>query len=350
MARIGESSCWLFVVLMAMVAGANPPIAGNDKPAEIEIPKAGQPTSDFYNAAGMDVKLAASAVPSELKRDEWLTLTLTISNLLNPDQVRKPSLKALPAFGPFNIEEGAELDPKPDPASRDRRVFVYRLRPASENVSAIPEIAFWYFDPRLKVAPHRPQDRFRKVYSNAVTIRVRPPDKITTATTPLDVPDFALNLATRDKIMAAPSGNPPVWVWLAALAAPPVFAVGWVIVWRRCFPGSAKLVLLKRNRAVRHALAAIARAQKLHPVEAADVLSATMLDYLRERFELPPGAFTPNEIAAHLRATGCPADRIARVQAFFRDCDDCRFAPGHLPAGRIAIDAEQLIIALEEPA
>jgi hypothetical protein len=83
--------------------------------------------------------------------------------------------------------------------------------------------------------------------------------------------------------------------------------------------------------------------------QAADAVSTAVLRYLRERFELPPGAFTPREIAAHLRSSGCPDGRIALVESFFRACDNRRFAPAHFHS-EFTVDAEQLIIALEEPA
>ena len=351
MARIGKAQRLRLTAALLFVLAANPTRAFSDDPDELRIPKTGQPTSDFYNAAGTGIRLTAEAIPPELNRGEWLTFKLTITNLVNAPQVEKPSLKALPAFSPFQIKEGSELDSKMDPAVRDRRIFIYELRPDVETVTLIPEIAFYYFDPRRMVAPNRPQDRFPKTFSNAVAIRIRAPSAPTAGTPiPLDVPDFAARISTGNETLTSPSTNPPVWIWLIALVVPPVLAVGWVVAWRRYFPGAAKLVLLKRNRAVRHALQAIARAMKLPTVEAANLVSATVLDYLRERFELPPGAFTPVEIAAHLRSTRCPAERIEEVQSFFRNCDDCRFAPMQRPSDGIALDAERLVIALEESA
>lgn len=320
--------------------------AGTDK--EFRIPKPGQPTSDFYNAAGTEVKLTFDASPTELTREEWITLRLTITNLINGPDVQKPSLKALPAFNRFRIEEGPELDPKVDPAVRDRRVFVYRLQPLSEKTSQIPAIDFYYFDPIRKVSEKFPQHRFPRRSSNSIDIRVRPPAAPPqAAVVPLSVPDFAMNLGATDEPITTP---PPKWVWLLALLTPPIIAIGWIVVWRRLYPDAAKLAQLKRNRSVRLALAALESAKTMQPVEAAGMVSNALLAYLHERFELPAGAFTPTEIAAHMGTTACHAERIERLEKLLRLCDDQRFAPMYLQSKPLAAEAEQLVIALEEPA
>lgn len=309
----------------------------------------GKPARDFYDARGSGVKVIATATPKEIVRGEWLSFKLTIVNLLNTTDVKKPSLKALPAFNAFQIEEGEELDAKNDPTMRDR-VFNYRLRPHSESTTLIPEIKFYYFDPQRKVPESQLHLRFPATYSNPIDILVKPPVEPPVAPPiPLDIPAFATELATGTAALTNPPGNPPVWVWLIGLVLPPIIAISWVIVWRRLYPDAAKLVLLKRNRAVRRALAAIVRAKTLPPEGTADAISIAVLTYLRERFELPPGAFTPSEIADHLQSSGCPAERIARVADLVRECDNRRFAPTQVHSA-MTVDAEQLIIALEEPA
>lgn len=349
MVRIGKLSReWWCVTIVAMAAVNCMQASADDG---VRIPKAGQPTSDFYNAAGTGVRLTAEATPTELTRGDWLTLRLTATNLINAAEVVKPSLKTLPEFAFFQVEEGAELDSKSDPANRGSRVFVYRVRPHSEQVTQIPEVAFYYFDPRRIVAPNRPRDRFPKTYSNAIAIRVMPPIELPVAApVPLDVPSFAKHIASGNEILTTQSTRPPIWIWLIAAFVPPLLAIGWIVAWRKLYPDAAKLVFLKRIRAVRVALAALARAKNQPPVEAADTVAFTMLDYLRDRYLLPPGSFTPAEIAAHLRSTGCPAERIERVEALFRQCDNCRFAPRHDLINEMAVDADQLIITMEEPA
>jgi hypothetical protein len=348
-AKIGESGCTSSVLLLFIALAVSEP-ARADEPDRVEIPTKGQPTEDFYNAAGIGVTIIAKATPTDLTRNEWLTYSLTIVNLLNAPDVRKPSLKALAEFNSFQIDEGPELDAKADLTSRDRRVFIYRLRPHSESTALIPEVRFRYFNPKLEVPAEQEHLRFPAADSNAIPIQVRPPVEPPPAQlTPLDIPDFATQVATGPNILKPPVGNPPVWVWILALVVPPVLAVSWAIVWRTLYPDAAKLAMLKRNRAVRHALASVAASKTLPADRVADAISSAVLTYLRERFELPPGRFTPPEVADFLQSTGCPPDRARMVESLLRDCDHRRFAPTHAHS-EMAVDAAQLIVALEEPA
>ena len=230
----------------------------DDAPDVHRIPKVGQPASEFYNAAGSGVTLRLEATPTQLTTREWLTLKLTVGNLFNAPDIEKPSLKKLPDFATFQIEEGAELDSKIDPRVLDHRVFIYKLRPSSENVKLVPAIAFYYYDPKIRVPAERPQLAFPKKYTNAIPIEVnsagtddQPPP------TPLDVPDFATNLASGDALTVnhARSLN---WLWQLVLIAPPLVAIGWVLAWRRLYPDSARLAQIRRNKAVRHALSRLA--------------------------------------------------------------------------------------------
>lgn len=327
---------------------AAPLFAQDDAPPERQsIPVVGRPASDFYNAAGDGVKLTASAAPTEVPLNEWTTFTLTITKLLNAADIEKPSLKALPEFDGFQIDEAKELDPPYNPAKRDQRIFVYKLRPNSKAIESIPEIAFHYYDPKRVVLPNRPQDRFRKGLSNFVPIRVLPPvAPPPVAVLPLEIPAFALSLATEDGPCAGRSSIPN-WIWMLALALPPFLAVGWVLWWKALYPDAAKLLQLKRHRAVRHALAALSRLGRAGD-EGAQAVAAAMHRYLHERFDVPVYARTPPEIAAHLQATGCSTEPIEQATAFFRDCDAARFGPHLDMSAELVAAAQRLIVALEE--
>jgi hypothetical protein len=330
---------------------AAPSFAQDDAPPERPgIPVVGRPTSDFYNAAGTSVKLKAEATPRKVAQNEWLTLTLTITNLLNAADVEKPSLKALPEFAGFQIDDAKHLDPPLDAGKRDQRIFVYKLRPASTTIETIPEIAFHYYDPRRLVLPNRPQDKFPKVLSNAVPIHVTPPVAPPPApATPLDVPAFALNLATGDKALSPSRSFFHGATWLPILFIAPLLAVGWVMLWKKIYPDSARLAQLRRNRSVRTALTALTAARRTgHDIagQAADIMGR----YLHERFDLPWHARTPAEIAGHLQSLGSTQQQVDLAISFFKDCDAARFAPTDAELPGLIDTAEQLIIALEAPA
>ncbi len=331
-----------------MLLFAAPLFAQDDAPPERQgIPVVGRPASDFYNAAGDRVKLTASAAPAEVPLNEWTTFTLTITNLLNAADIEKPSLKALPEFDVFQVDEAKEFDPPYDPARRAQRVFVYKLRPNSRAIESIPEFAFHYYDPKRIVLPNRPQDRFPKALSNAVPIHVTPPvAPPPVAATPLEIPAFALSLAVDDGSCAA-SPSIPNWVWALTLALPPFLAVGWVLWWKALYPDAAKLLQLKRHRAVRHALVALSRLGKGDD-NSAQAIAAAMNRYLHERFDVPVYARTPPEIAAHLQSVGCSTERIEQATTFFRDCDAARFGPRLDTSAEMIAAAQRLIVALEE--
>jgi hypothetical protein len=316
-------------------------------PEQRTIPVVGRPNSDFYNAAGIGVKLKAEASPTKLATNEWLTLTVTVTGLLNAADVERPSLKAIKEFKPFQINESKALDPPFDPGQSDRRIFKYKLRPHSEHLTLIPEIVFYYYNPKLVTRPDWPQDKFPKALSNAVSIAVtKPVEPPPAPPTPLMIPGFAEQLAS-GKVLSTGQSSIPAWIWFAALVAPPMLAVSWAMAWRHLYPDVARLRTLKQHRAVRQALASlmtIKKSDERAAVQTAEIMSR----YLHERFDLPLSARTPNEIAGHLQTLGLPAERVALAAAFFRDCDAVRFAPGHGIAEEIGHEAERLIIAMED--
>src|SRR5688500_16379573 len=92
-ARIGESICMRCSTAITGLMLLAVCVSARGDPRD----RVGQPTEDFYEARGSGVKVIATATPTEVVRGEWLSFRLTIVNLLNPSEVKKPSLKALPA-------------------------------------------------------------------------------------------------------------------------------------------------------------------------------------------------------------------------------------------------------------
>jgi hypothetical protein len=327
--------------LVIVLTAVCPAAFVQDETAEVRVPVVGRPERDFYNAIGTGVTLRPEASPTQLTTADWITFTLTIDKLDNAPDVEKPSLHTLTDFQPFQVVETADLDPSLDPATPGRRVFVYRLRPASESVALIPEVPFAYFDPKRVAAPDRPRDRFPKTFSSAIPIRLIRPVQPPAAIVPLDVPAFATKLAP---VSESPISIPS-WVWPVGLAAPPLLALGWVVLWRRLYPDAARLVRLKRIRAVRAALKAFATARGRDDPPAA--VADAFLGYLRERFGLSPFARTPAEVADALRAAACAPGHAEQVASFLRACDAARFAPAHAADDELADEAERLVVALE---
>jgi hypothetical protein len=123
--------------------------------------------------------------------------------------------------------------------------------------------------------------------------------------------------------------------------------VAWYAVWRRLYPDAARAARLRRGRAARRALDALARL----PDDArarAERIAAALARYLGERFEPVPASLTPDEAAAVLRRA--QLDNLAsRLGDAWARTDEARFAAD--PASRLSADeARRLVLDMEEAA
>ena len=338
---VSLSPCLLVSLSLSQLA---PPTL---RAADVTIPVVGRPVADFYDAAGTPVIVEAKAEPTELTTDDSLTYTLSVRNLLNPAQVRRPDLHQLPDF-----EQAFQITDLPDPLTKstDRRVFAYRLRPRDSSVKEVPPLRFRYYRPDIPPPPNRPERAFPTALAPALPITVKqPPQPPPLPPVPLDVPPFAAELASGDAVLSRPSAGPwPPWLWLVALAVPPLAAVAWAVAWRSLFPDAARRAHLRRSRAARRALHALDSARRRPTGDPAATVEGIVIDYLHERFDLPPNARTPAEVASFLAKIGSPPEQQARAAEFFRSGDAARFAPpGLAVVGDLAAEAERLILALE---
>jgi hypothetical protein len=324
----------------------------NEPPERPSMPVVGRPTEGFYNAAGTNVKVQAEASPRELATNEWLTYTLAITKLMNAADVEKPSLKALPEFKGFQVDESTDLDPSVDATQPGQRSFRYKLRPLSTAITLVPEVPFSYYDPRRIVAPNRPQDKFPKTLSNPVPLRVMEAVAPPAPVLPLVVPSFAGHFATDPEALAASAcctegcGR----ALLIVLVAAPLLAGAYVVAWRIAFPNAAKLRRLKRNRAVRRALTELAALAHLAAGDSTRRVDQALLRYLHERFDLPADRATAVEVADFLRSLGLRAPALECVDTCLRQCESQRFGRREATTPNLAVLAEEAIIALEESA
>ncbi len=349
MARIGSvCSSWPIVFICIFLLGSADPTVSN---RPVVIPSAGQPDKDFYNAAGTGVTIEAAATPTEVTRDQWITYSLTITHLSNALQVVKPSLKDLPEFALFQIEQGSDLDPRPEPLHPDRRIFVYKLRPASENSITIPEVVFRYYDPQRVVPASQPGKRFPFATSNAVQIIVHSSAKNGLSVgEPLAIPPFAQTLATKEEYEKSRDLVLPAWVWFVIFCVPPFLAWVWVVVWKRLYPDAARLVQIERNRAARVILDFLKHRSSSTSQCSFDELYLALITYFQDRFALPRESFTPLEVGSYLRSIHCSEDRIQRTQTLLAEIDEKRFATGEELSLNWFPRVKNLIVLLEESA
>jgi hypothetical protein len=80
----------------------------------------------------------------------------------------------------------------------------------------------------------------------------------------------------------------------------------------------------------------------------AEAVATVVTGYLAEQLHFSAQGLTPQEASLHLVRADVPVERVAEVAAFFRECDARRFAPpAERGGGRLALDAEKIILALE---
>ncbi|MBA4188598.1 MAG: hypothetical protein C0467_11410 [Planctomycetaceae bacterium] len=304
-----------------------------------DIPLVGQPSSDFYGAAGSGVKVAWAVERNVVPEDGELVATLTISNATNPRKITRPDLKKLPEFNDrFAITDNPD---RPIAEGSPEVQFSYRLRPRNRKTDQIPTLNFYYFN---TAAPAGKQFKLTNtgrpipIKVTAAAPKVPPPPM------PLVEPEHLFAIATgpalldRGAVVAS-------WAWLLLGVAGPLFALGWYAAWRRLYPDAQRLATIRRTRAARRAMDAITWASHTHDPPAA--IAAAMLGYLRSRFPLPPGAVTPSELAVALAEIGMPTADCEQVAEFFRACDAARFAPSSDNAVSLAADASAIVARLE---
>lgn len=258
----------------------------------VTIPVVGQPDKHFYGAAGRGVTLTATVEPAAFSRNESCILTLRVTKLLNAPALRQPKLDEIEAF-----QRDFQVDELPDgPAKANERVFRYRLRPRSTDVTEIPEITYRYFDPN--VISDVPAQRFRTTRSEAIPITVtKPADPPVLPPVPLDIPAFAESLDDTPAPWATPGTVLQVLGLMFVLFG---LAAAW-LRWRD--EDSEGFQRRQRNRLARRTLRLLGR-ERL-PL---DELMRVMRDYHKAR-----------------SGTSSRADEWT---AFLARVDEFRFAPG----------------------
>jgi hypothetical protein len=298
-----------------------------------------EPKEGFYKARGPAVKVAWAVDRTELPEGEALTATLTVRGAANPHEVVRPDLRKLPEYSTrFEIED---VPGKPAAAGAKEVAFVYRLRPRTRDVTRLPTLEFWYDSGAAVGNPFQ----LIRVKGPALTVTAAPP-KALPAPVPIDAPDRAFELVTGPPVLDREPFAAGPGAWLVLLAAGPLVAGGWVVAWRRLYPDAARLARLRRSRAARRAIDAVRRAGR--SPDPAAVIAAAVLGYLRTRFPLPPGADTPAEVGAGLRAAGLPAEPVGAAVELLRRCDEARFAAASDTGPSLPAGAEALVLRLEE--
>jgi hypothetical protein len=281
-----------------------------------------EPPQGFYKARGNPVVVAWSVDRTSLREDETLTATLTVEGATNPQDVIRPDLSKLKPFADrFQVENA----PGPN--------FIYKLRPRNAEVNRLPTLEFWY-DSGVKIG-----NPFKKTTAKGIELTVTPAPKTQPQATPLLEPDRLFRIESTPEVLAKPWFEVGIVSWIGLFLLGILASIGWYVLWRRMYPDGARLAKLRRNRAMRRAVNAIARA------DGAEAVAAAVMGYLRSRCPLSAGCETPSDVAAALTTAGIP--EAAAVAEFLRRCDEARFAPTSDNAVSLADEARELLARLE---
>lgn len=322
----------LAFVLFSSVATAQDEPDANDAPAIF------QNREHFYNAISTgNFTVTWSATPKEIAADGELTLTLSVANAQNPQRIRKPNLRSIPAFA----ERFREIVDVPDAMPNAVVNFRYRLRPRRSGEIEIPGLRFDYFH------PNAPEGReVNTKYATAITVTVRE--------AVIPVPTVPPRPAAPERFLVWPGEISPrfqfggVGAWLSALAVIAILTVAWVRLWRVRNPDGVRLANLRRNRAVRLALDGLTRAERVP--EPAALVAKHLRDFLADRHDFHNLGTVPMDIERELRTTTVPDTKIANVVKLFRACDEARFGYRVENAQSLVATARNIILNWEEPA
>lgn len=262
-------------------------------------PLAAQPTPK-----GLAVKAEMAIEPTELTLGQDATLTLTIRNTFNPQQIPRPDLRQHPEWARlFQIEDL----PSPPPSANAPFVkFTYRLRPRAPGTWELPRLAYDYLTPQGK--------KNTTLTQKGLTLTVRPAEAEPASPSSLSFdPRWAdvsrLEEIGADRLSPGLTGRGGMLALVLGALAAPITAGLWWLLWRRCYPDAASRHRLRRRRAARQAWRAITQAPR--DTDPARIIAHALRTYLQDRYGLPEQAVTPEEVRDALNAlrrAGAPGD------------------------------------------
>jgi hypothetical protein len=296
------------VVLLCLFAGVATPAEPITRLAQLSA--IDQQKDDFYGAlAKADKSIKASwTLDNPLTTSADSPLTLTLTNVLNPEEVKAPDLANRPEFQAAFVRIEAPSRIEFDPTTGVVKIIT-TVRPRNAGKLTIPELKFVYY---LPVAT-----RFQTTYAVSLERTVNAP--MATAPIPLDgPPDFFVERAVTR------SNDVPSWCWWALPAVLTSFAVGFVLWHRRQYPQAAERARILRIRAVRVALADLRRLPTDAPAQS---LAVIWQRYLVARYGVRPTANTPQELADELARLKFPQARAAQATEMIEQLHAAQFAP-----------------------
>jgi len=331
------SALWLTLLL----AGQTPGEIGAREKSDYVL---GQPIEHFYGAQGVGVRVRWELERDTVREGDPLLITLVVERVQNPQQVQRPDLRKLELFA--RSFEWIEPQPPPEIDATSQQVrFPYRLRPRHRKVTEIPPLLFHYFNPSAAEGRQYPL-----TIAKALPLRIVPAATDEgTPTLPLQAADIWFELIESDSATSIVWGQGPSGsVWIISVVMGPLLAWGWYSLWRRWFPDAQRLARLQRSRLGRETVRQLRQVSRSsHPW---GVLSAAVIHYIQQRWNLPVGCATAVDVVTAVRGQNIPDDLLVRIHQLLHDWEKLRFAPDVSTANveQHVQAALELLLRLEE--
>ena len=291
----------------------------------IAPPRQGQPS--VYRGAVGRYSMRVTAAPREVSVGDPITINMEIRGTGRLELLQPPPLASQESLtADFRVPE-EELA---GVIEKGVKKFSQSIRAKHDGVTAIPPIAFAYFDPRsesyvtIKSDPIHLQVResTRMAVSQVVESGARP--GMPTELTRLDSGLWA-NYDDISELMARQSVVPGWQAWAFATTMPLIYATCFMFGhYRERLRGDQAFA--RRRRARRTAMSAIAAAGSAGGTASAAEISGAVTRYVADRFNLPPGGVTSNDAVRQLRTRRVAEEVIERVYVLLSECENAQYA------------------------
>ena len=292
-------------------------------------PEQGRP-ADFTGAIGQ-FTMQVDAKPTRVEQGRPITLSIFIQGaplegVAGPDLGKQAELASRFDFAADELTGDIENRAK---------VFRRAIFPKQHGEQTVPPITWSYFDPRV--------EQYVILTSKPIPLIVDPasPGSVVMSSGEQEVSErngaalkvvhggISPNYVDPELVLADMSLRLSTPATAAALTAPPLLCLTMTLIVRHRSRLKGDVRYARRRRARRHAQGLIDRALRDgDPARQLTELSHAMTSYLADRFCLPPGAVTPDEVRTQLVTSGTDAATADRIAGFLENCDAARYAPG----------------------
>ena len=291
----------------------------------LPFPDKGKP-SDFQGAVG-DFTFEAGVKPEEVKVGDPITLTMSIGGYGNLDTVTAPALQDSDMFKVYEPEVSKK---------GNKKTYEQILIPKNKDVKEVPKVSFSYFNPvkkryetitkgpfPVKVSEHPESQKAIKMVAMPMGENVFYP-KEEFGQDILYIKDRIGSLSPEDDVLAL---KWPFWV----LQLFPI-AIFWIFYAsyrkrKRIETDRGYARFLKAPRKARSGLSrAKAFLERNDTPKFYDAIHKTLEEYLGNKFNLPKGNVTIQEIEARLCSSGCDTEMMKKLNDVFAKCEMARYA------------------------